>query len=161
MLRRIFFPVVCFVLMCTMISCEEKTASTPILEISRSLYRTSAAGVLDTISVLDTLQVGDTVRMGVMLCGYYNYLTAFNVQADPACVEVSLEWDPANDQFITSASDPENGKLEFVAEKVYLCTTTLRYIPLAAGKHRVNMVVSSDAGDPYSPRTFYFDAVVK
>ena len=161
MLRRIFFPVVGLVLMITMVSCDEKTASTPLLEVSRSLYRTSAAGVQDTITVLDTLQVGDTVRMGVMICGYYNYLTAFSVKEEKGNVNVAFEWAPANDQFLTSGSDPENGKLEFVAEQVYMCTTTLRYIPLAAGTHRIDMIVSSDAGDPYSPRNFYFETIVK
>ena len=143
----------------SLVSCEEKAQSTPSLQASSYLLRTSAAGVLDTISANDTLHLGDTVLMGLAIYGNFNYLTGVRVEADTAKMQLGFRWNPADDKYLAQGSDPEHGVLLFVPEQINLCVTTLQYTPIKAGTHRVEIVVSSDAGANFSPRTFYFDAL--
>jgi len=149
------------VLALLMASCEQKAVSTPSVQASTAVVRTSAAGVRDTISYQDTLCVGDTALMALFVSGNYNCLTSFVVQTDTSNVQVSLAWNTENDPYLTDGSDPEHGKLVFVPEKVYAISTSLKYIPRKAGTHTISFIVSSDAGSGYSPREFRFDTNVK
>ena len=142
-------------------SCEDKAVSTPTIQASPNLVRTSAAGVQDTISYMDTLCVNDTVRMGLVVSGVLNPLTSFTVKADTSNVQVSLAWNSDYDKYLADGSDPEHAILNFVPEQVYIITTTLKYIPLTAGTHTLKFIVASDAGTGYSPREAALDIVVK
>ena len=142
-----------------LVSCEETAQSTPTLQASSLLLRTSAAGVTDTITYRDTLQLGDTVLMGIAAYGNYNNLTGLRAQTDTTKLKLGFKWNHDDDQYLAAGSDPEHGILLFQPGQINLCVATLRYIPVQAGTHRVEITVSSDAGANYSPRMFYFNVV--
>lgn len=173
-MRRILFAILAFVCVAfACVSCDTKPRSTPQMYNVSQLVRTRSVTVLDTvslqdtvifvqdtISLQDTLNVGDTVRMTLFANGLYNYLNALAVAAN-SDVNVSLEWSDELADCLASDADPAKGRLLFVAEKVYAFTTVLRYIPLRSGKYRIDMQLSSDAGEPYSPAQYYFEINVR
>ena len=142
-------------------SCENRVGSTPILQSSAFLLRTSAAGVQDTIALYDTICVGDTIQMGLLVSGYYNFLKTFEVKADTSCIQYSLAWNPANDMYLATGSDPEHGILIFLPEQLYAINTVLIYTPRKAGTHKMSFIISSDAGEGYSPREWEYNVDVK
>ena len=99
--------------------------------------------------------------MGLAAYGRYNYLTGIRAQADTTCLRLGFLWNHDDDKYIIQGSDPEHGILLFVPEQINSCVTTLRYIPIKAGTHRVEVTVSSDAGSGYSPRMYYFNVVAR
>ena len=151
------------------VACETKSVVSPSVRVSSSLYRTYTVQdslgqdslVRDTISLLDTLRVGDTVRMGMVCEGYYDYLRTVTIVSDTSKVKVSLAWDEKNKTCLTEAADPEHGKLAFVADSVYACFTTLTYIPVASGAHRIDISLISAAQEGYSQGSWHFNIAVK
>ena len=161
MKNRIYWFLLLPLLAFSLVSCEDKAQSTPTLKVSSFLLRTSVAGVTDTISYLDTLQLGDTVLMGLAAYGNFNYLTGLRAETDTTNLQLSFKWNHDDDNCLAQGSDPEHGILLFKPELVNLCMTTLHYIALKSGTHRVEITVSSNAGENFSPRTFYFNVPVK
>lgn len=161
MKKRIYLFLLLPLVALSLVSCEDKAQSTPSLESSSILLRTSAAGVQDTIGFLDTLQLGDTVLMRLAAYGNFNYLTGVRAETDTTKMLLGFRWSHEDDRFLAQGSDPEHGVLLFVPEQINVCVTTLQYTPIKAGAHRVEITVSSDAGANFSPRTFYFDAVAR
>lgn len=152
---------VLFVLVALLVvSCNMETVVSPRISVSSELVRTSIAGKRDTVSFSDSLDIGDTVQMGVLLNGYYDYLVTFAATADASDVLLSLAW-PDSLGGVTDASDPAHAKLVFVPDSVYACLTTLRYVPVRAGTHRINMALTSAAKAPYSQCTAQFYIAVR
>lgn len=151
------------------VACETRSVVSPSVRVSSSLYRTYTVQdslgqdslVRDTISLTDSLRIGDTVRMGMVCEGYYDYLRALTIVSDPSEVDVSLSWDEEAKHLLTSAADPEHGKLAFVADSVYACYTTLTYVPVATGTHRIGISLVSAAKDPYTEGAWHFNIAVK
>ena len=133
--------------------------STPRMFIA-SLYRTTPAGVCDTLSRLDTIQVGDTMRAVMVLDGVYNTLVAFQVSADRTAFDYRLECDSVAGRLLAEGSQPEKGSLYF-AKDCYQFFTTLYYVPLQAGKYDFTFTLSSTAGEKYSPVTGTLTQVVR
>jgi hypothetical protein len=160
-MRRILFGFLAFAFFALVwVSCDTKARCTPQLRNAAKLVRTSADGERDTISIQDSIRVGDTIRMSLFANGLYNYLTSLTVASEPE-MSVSLEWSDEMSHCLASDADPAKGRLIFVAEEVYACTTVLHYTPIKSGKYRIEMLLSSDAGAPYSPAQYYFDVNVK
>ena len=143
------------------VACEPKAESTPLLQGSTTVFRTTAAGVRDTLQYTDTLCIGDTVRMSILLEGYLNTLTSFMAKADTSVLAVAVEVLPEQMQLLTTGTDLEKAILKFVPEQVMVFTAKLRYIPRSAGTHRIDMTLASNASEQYSPRYYYVDIRVK
>ena len=160
-MKKSLFILVLSVVTFAMISCDEKSLSTPDIN-ALYVFRTSQAGVVDTISLLDTLNIGDTVRLGLLLRGNFNYLTSFEAHAtNTSCLDVTLDWNHELDDLLATGSDPEHAKLVFVAEKVWGVQTALKYVALKSGTHKIEMTIDSDAGEPYAPREYSFEIPVR
>jgi len=142
-------------------SCDMTARSTPFVQFAGKMVRTSAAGLQDTITLADTLHVGDTIRLQLALQGGYNSLTSFETKADSTALRTALEVIPEQLHLLTTGTDFEHGKLAFVQDKVTIFITTLRYTPRRAGSHRVEMLISSSAGEKYSPQYYSFETTVK
>ena len=142
-------------------SCLDDAVMSPGFAIVTPLERTSQAGVKDTVLLSDTLLVGDTVRAGVVLNGYYDYLTSFIVSADESKVRCSLAWDEEDSMYLAEDANPEIGKLTFAPQGVYACYTTLQYVPQDSGLHKIEMVLTSAAENPYTTASGHFFIVAK
>jgi hypothetical protein len=160
-MKQVYLLLVLSLTAICMVSCDMKVRSTPLAQAATQMVRTSAEGVQDTIHFTDTLRVGDTVRVQVVLNGYYNPLTAYNVSSDTAAMRLALEVKPELQSALARGTDLEKGKIVFVSDQVFVFTTGLRYTPRKSGTHRIEMYVYSDAGESYSPQYYYFDVQVK
>ena len=161
MKMRIFLWCSLFVFALSLTSCEGSAAITPSFYQASSLIRTSSSGVKDTITLADSLRVGDTVRMGLLLNGYYDYLTSFVASADTANVRLSLAWGEELSAYLAADADPEHGKLTFAPDCVYVCVTTLTYVPRKSGRHEIDLLVTSNAPSSYSRQSGHFFIAVK
>ena len=142
-------------------SCNTRTMFTPGLQTATQLIRTSAAGVKDTITMTDTLNVGDTVRMGMICNGYYDYLRTVVVSGDTSKVLTSLAWVDSLNYVLDEDADPAHGRLSFLPEKAYAIYTTMTYIPVATGVHKIDIKITSSAPDKYNQYSGYFMIAVK
>ena len=159
-MKRLFLILLPFMAL-LFVSCENRSVSTPGLQISSYLLRISPDGVRDTIGIRDTVNVADTVLLGMAAFGNFNYLTGIKLQSDTTKLQVGFRWNHKDDEYLAEGSDPEHGILLFHPEQINYCRTTVQYIPRDSGDHRIGIMLSSDAGEGYSPRTFYFDVFVK
>ena len=133
--------------------------STPRIQAS-FLYRSTPAGVRDTIQYGDTVSVGDTLRGNLLLNGIYNNLTEFRVNCDTSALQLELLVDSVYRPFLTDDSDPKQGLLRFTAD-TYIYLTALQYVVKKQGTHRVSLTLSSTAGEKYSPIEAWFEQPVK
>ena len=133
--------------------------STPSIQASY-LYRSTPAGVRDTIHYGDTVSVGDTLLGNLLLYGVYNNLTEFQVTADTSAVALELLTDSAYQPFLLADSDPKNGLLRFTMD-VYIFPTALQYVVKKPGTHRISLTLASTAGEKYSPINAWFEQPVK
>ena len=62
---------------------------------------------------------------------------------------------------ITPESDPAHAKLIFIPDSVAACLTTLRYVPVEAGSHQINLTLTSSAKAPYSQGALQFNIAVR
>ena len=133
--------------------------STPILQAGEACV-SSVTGTHDTILLGDTLLVGDTLTVPLLLHGGYNFLKTFEVTADKSVFDLTLIPDTNYLHLMDSSSAPQEGKLRFVAG-CYLFETKLRYVPQTAGDYRIEMTLSSDASEKFTPRTWWFTQCVR
>jgi len=127
--------------------------STPMIYTNgKYIYRTTAAGVNDSILFNDTVQVGDTLRAPLILSGGYNNLVSFQATADTPVFDYHLEYDTAWNSYVAADSKPESGYLHF-AEDCYQFPVTLWYVPKKAGDYSFYFEISSTAAEKYSPNT--------
>jgi len=143
-----------------LMSCDGTAISSPSIQAASKMVRTSAAGVRDTINLTDSLNVGDTVRLSLIVQGYYHYLTSFSATSDTTML-VGLAWNQADSAALAPGSDPEHGKVIFTPNSAYVFLTNLRFTPRYSGTHRIDMIVASSAGEPYSPQLYHYDVVVR
>ena len=157
------FSIFVWAALCAMVlvACNTKSQSTPIIQSASVLYRATPDGVHDTISITDTLNVGDTLRLNLLLNGYFNCLRSFYVRSNASEVNVALELPAEADPCLATGTDLENAQVVFVEDKLYLCPATMRFIPLKSGKPHLELVLASDADEPYSPRTYTYEPVVR
>jgi len=143
--------------------CDSKAASTPEFDVASKIIRTTVDGVCDTISIMDTLHVGDTVRWNVMVSGglYYNSLVSFSVLTDTASLPVSIIGDSILEQYITTGTDLAHARIVFKPETLNRWFLWLQYVPRSAGSHKMQFVVANDAGQDYSPRSWFWYPIVK
>lgn len=161
MKRNILVYISLVVLTLAFASCDTRSTFTPGFQTSEMLIRTSMDGVKDTILLTDTLNLGDTVRMGMICEGYYDYLKTIVVSGDTANVHTALAWPDSLSFVLAEDADPAHGRLSFLPDKAYAIYTTLTYIPVATGMHRVDIKVVSNAPDPYSQSNGFFMIAVK
>ena len=138
---------------------EGEQSSTPRIQASY-LYRSTPAGVRDSIHYGDTVSVGDTLRGNLLLYGVYNNLTEFRASCDTSAMQLELVVDSVYRPFLLAESDPKSGLLCFTAE-VYIFPTALQYVVKKPGTHRISMTLSSTAGQKYSPINAWFEQPVK
>lgn len=150
-----------FVICITLTSCLDKAVSTPELRVSNVLVRTTHAGVQDTVRLSDSLNIGDTLRLGMLLHGGFNYLVSFAVLTDTSAVSVALEADSVLQTLLAAGTDLDVAKMNFIPEKVVACTPKLRFVPRKSGSHLMSFVITSDAGEGYSPRTYTYEPLVR
>lgn len=151
------------------VACETKSVISPGIRFSSALYRTYTVQgslgqdsiVKDTISLQDSLQLGDTVRMPMVCEGYYDYLRALTISTDTSKVKVSLAWNEEDSACLSDEADPEHGRLAFLPDKVYACFTTLTYVPVVTGTHRIDITLTSAAREGYSEGAWHFNLAVK
>ena len=155
--KFLFFALVAFVF----VSCDLNTVASPTVDVSRSHYRTTAAGVKDTITYTDSLNIGDTVLVPILCDGRFDYLRMVKIGADTTKLRVSLLWDEKFQSCLTADADPEHGCLAFKADSVYRCYTSIKYIPKASGTHRIDIVLLSAAKEGYSNGAWHFNVAVK
>ena len=169
MKRNILFAISLALVAVLVASCEGEAVMSPNVQYSSIIYRSytteSSQGqdsiVRDTVSLTDSLNVGDTVCFPMILHGYYDYIVSFVATSDTSKVAVSFLWDEELEEFLDTTADPEHGNLTFVPNKVYSCLTSLIYVPKAPGTHRVDLVLTSAAKDPYSQWAAHFFVGVK
>jgi hypothetical protein len=169
MKRNIFFYLSLVFVAFTTVACNLENVMSPGVQYSSVLYRTYTVQdslgvdsvVCDTITLNDSLQVGDTVRFPMVLNGYYDYITSFVCSADTSKVHVSLMWDEEYNSFLSADADPAGGILAFNPGSVYRFVTTLVYVPVASGTHRIDMELNSAAKAPYSQWAAHFFIGVK
>ena len=161
MKRNVLFILSLVMIALMTVACTQETVVSPGVRHSSVVYRTSAAGVKDTITLSDSLQVGDTVLFPMVLNGYYDYLNTFMVSADTTKVQVSLLWNEEDSACLAPSANPEQGLLVFNAGAIYACMTTLKYVPKASGVHRIDLALTSAARSPYSSWAGYFYIGVK
>ena len=138
------------VLAVAFVSCNSKAVFSPNLQTAAQLIRVSAEGVRDTITFNDSLQVGDTVYLGMLCNGFYDYLKKVSATGDESKVLTSLEWPDSLSYVLADDSDQEHGCLSFLPEKVYAIYTTLTYIPVASGTHKLDFQITSAAPESYN-----------
>ena len=144
-----------------LVSCNTRSVFSPSLQQASELIRISAEGVKDTITFSDSLQIGDTVHVGMLCNGFYDYLRTVVMAGDTNKVKTSLEWPDSLGYVLAEDADKEHGRLSFVPEKVYAIYTTLTYIPVASGTHRVDIQINSAAPESYNQYNGYFVIAVK
>ena len=144
-----------------MVSCLGTSQSTPYMQMGHIAFRTSAIGVQDTVNVTDSLNVGDTLRLSIAVSGGFNSLKSFEAQSDTSAMLVSLQVDSAVLPYLIDGTDLAKAKMVFAPEQVASCTAWLHYVTRKSGTHRIEMTVANDASSSYSPRVFYFDAIVR
>ena len=130
-----------------LMSCDGTAISSPSIQAASKMVRTSAAGVRDTINLTDSLNVGD-------------YLTSFSATSDTTML-VGLAWNQADSAALAPGSDPEHGKVIFTPNTAYVFLTSLRFTPRYSGTHRIDMIVVSSAGEPYSPQLYHYNVAVR
>jgi len=129
--------------------------STPLIQVSKYVYRNTPAGVSDTILLTDTLGVGDTLRVPIMLYGNYNNLTEFTVKVDTAELDMRLLVDSSALAILDPASQPEKAYLRF-ANDVYVFPAAMYYVPKKTGSLKISMTLANTAGEKYSPLNAWF-----
>lgn len=158
MKRYYFFILALVALVAT--ACDWTSVVSPRISASQEVYRTSAAGVRDTITLRDSLSVGDTAQLRMVLYGYYDYIVSFEATADTSKVKLALDW-PDSLGCTTPDSDPAHAKLVFKPDSVYNCITTLSYMPVDSGSCAIKLVLTSAAKAPYSQTAAQFYIAVK
>ena len=154
-MKRIFFFVALAITAVCLTSClTSDDHSTPIIRAA-FLYRSTPAGVQDSVNYGDTVQVGDTLRGPILLYGGFNNLTEFQVTFDTAEYDFQLLIDSGYTTQITAASKPETGYLRF-AENIYIYPTTLWFVPKKTGDLKISMTLANTAGEKYSPLSAWF-----
>ena len=150
-------------------ACNLDSVISPGVQLSSSLYRTYTVQgslgqdslVRDTISYTDSLNIGDTVRISILCQGYYDYVRSLKITTDTAKLRASLVWDDEYKSYLAEDADPEHAYLSFIPEKVFAFYTTLIYVPVASGTHRVDILIQSNAKEPYSQGAWFFNTAVK
>ena len=169
MKRNISFGLFLAVIVMAFIACNTRSMITPVFQTSNTLIRTYTVQdslgrdsiVTDTVTFTDSLNVGDTVRMGLMCNGFYDYLKTVKVSGDTSKVKTSLEWPDSLSYVLASDADPAHGVLTFLPEKAYAIYTTVTYIPVASGTHKVDIGLLSAAPESYNQTAGYFFIAVK
>ena len=133
--------------------------STPRI-IVFDLYRTTPAGVVDTLNYGDTIQIGDTILAPMLLDGVYNNLVYFKVSTDTSAFDYHFVPDTTYAHLLAEDSKPEEGYLHFVSD-CYLYPATLRYVAKKSGTYPFNVELGSTANEKYSPVKGYFNQTVK
>lgn len=155
-MKRIFFFIALAIISISFTSCLTGEAqSTPLIQVSKTVYRATLAGVHDTISLTDTIHVGDTLRVPLMLYGNYNNLTEFTVTVDAAELDMRLLVDSACLALLDTTSAPDKAYLRFVND-VYVFPTDMQYVPKKTGSLKISMTLASTAGEKYSPLGAWF-----
>lgn len=163
--KVLLFALVAFAL----VACDLDTVVSPGVQLSSSLYRTYTVQdslgqdslVRDTISYTDSLNIGDTVRIPMLCQGYYDYVRSLKITTDTAKLHASLLWDDEYKSYLAEDADPEHGYLSFLADQVFAFYTTLIYVPVASGTHRVEIFIQSNAKEPYSQGAWHFNVAVR
>ena len=152
-----------------LVACDFDSVVSPGIQMSSSIYRTYITQnelgqdtlIRDTIALNDSVNIGDTLRLPMVCQGYYDYLRTLKVSVDTTKLHASLAWDTAYSSSLAEDADPEHAYLSFLPEQVYACYTTLTYVPVASGTHRVDILVESNAKGNYSQGSWYFFVGVK
>ena len=144
-----------------LVSCNSRAMFSPSLQTATEMIRVSAEGVRDTVTFNDSLQVGDTVYLGMLCNGFYDYLKKVSATCENSKVLTSLEWPDSLSYVLADDSDQEHGCLSFAPEKVYAIYTTLTYIPVESGTHKVDIQITSAAPESYNLYSGYFLIAVK
>ena len=155
-MKRIFFYIALAIVSVALSSClTGEDQSTPLIQVSKYVYRDTPAGVHDTILLTDTMHVGDTLRVPIMLYGNYNNLTEFSVKVDTAELDMRLLVDSSCLAILDPASKPEKAYLRF-ANDVYVFPAAMQYVPKKTGSLKISMTLASTAGEKYSPLNAWF-----
>ena len=135
-----------------LISClDSEYQSSPQMYVSNA-YRSSLAGVQDTIHFGDTIHVGDTVRVPLLLVGQYNILTTFQVSTDKSAFDYRLLGDTTYAHLIAADSKLEEGYLHF-NEGCFSFPVVLYYVAKEKGDYQFQFVLASNASEKFSPRS--------
>ena len=160
MKRFAFFFLALASLAIVMDSCMPEAQSTPML-YSSILYRTNGPLGRDTLHLTDSLCVGDSLLCPMTLMSQFNnYLTRITATAEQDAFSYWFSCDSDVMAILTEASKPEEGTL-FFKEGYLAIPVTFCFVPKKSGTNRVTFVVANTAKEDFSPRTFYFDAIVK
>ena len=160
-MKRIFLFIAIAICAFGLSSClNSDDHSTPLIQFSRYVYRSTLEGVQDSVKLTDTVNVGDTLRLPILLYGGFNNLTEFKVTYESSECDFKLLIDSAYTQHLTDASDPENGYLKFI-EDIYVYPTAMWFVPQKTGDLKISMTLSSTAGEKYSPLNAWFIFPVK
>lgn len=160
-MKRIFFFIALAIISISFTSCLTGEAqSTPLIQVSKTVYRATLAGVHDTIVLSDTIHVGDTLRVPLMLYGNYNNLTEFTVTVDAAELDMRLLVDSACLALLGTTSAPDKAYLCF-AKDVYIFPTEMLYVPKKTGDLKISMKLASTAEAKYSPLNAWYISTVR
>ena len=159
MKRFAFFFLALASLAIVMDSCMPEAQSTPEL-YSSVLFRTNGPSGRDTLRMTDSLRIGDSLLCPMTLYSRFNYLTRITASAEEDAFSYWFSCDSDVVAILTEASKPEAGVLCF-QEGYSMIPVTFCFVPKKSGKNRFTFVVANSAKEDFSPRTFYYDAVVK
>lgn len=160
-MKRLAFWMVLTVISGLLSSClinEEQ--STPVMKPISYLYRTSAAGVRDSIRYGDTIHVGDTLQGSWVLYCVTNNLTSFTFKTDTFAFDYHLVCDSAYAHLLTEKSKPEEGKLFFVSGCVFY-PVDIYFVAKQKGDYPLSLSLASDAGEKYSPQMFSYTQAIR
>ena len=152
--------VVCATVSLTSCLTSEYNSTPMIYTNGKYIFRTTAAGVNDTILYGDTVQVADTLRAPLVLWGGYNNLVSFQATLDTSVFDYHLEYDTTCIPYLDEDSKPESGYLHFTNNCCQM-PVTLWYVPKKSGDYTIHFTISSTAAEKFSPNTGYFQQPVR
>ena len=156
----LFFAFIATILAFAMSSCNDMAVSTPELWYAKLMIRNTPAGTCDTIPYTDTIHVGDSLRWNLLVDGRYNTLQRFEATCDTSVFLLSVEIASVDSIPLAAGTDLEHGKIVFASQKVYACPIWLHFSPRKTGTHKIQMVIASDAGQGYSPRSWEYTSTI-